>query len=112
MTVEKGELFKIREERGDAGSLTLRLQGEFDLAGCEVFEAAVDRFARDSARTLVIDLTELTFIDSSAIRALLDARARVSGDSLDLRFALPAGGQVRKVLDLTGTDELFISADA
>jgi anti-sigma B factor antagonist len=111
MTVEKGELFEIREERGEAGSFTLRLSGEFDLAGCERFEAAVD-LARDSAQTLVIDLTELKFIDSSAIRVLLDTRGRLSGDSLDLRFALPASGQVRKVLDVTGTDELFTSADA
>jgi anti-anti-sigma factor len=112
MTVEKGESFEIREERGGPGAFTLRLYGEFDLAGCERFETALERLASDAARELVIDLTGLTFIDSSAIRALLDARRRAREDSLELNFTLPPEGQVRKVLDLTGTDELFSVTDA
>jgi anti-anti-sigma factor len=112
MTVEKGESFEIREERAGPSAVTLRLYGEFDLAGCDRFEAMFAQLAGGGTRELVIDLTGLTFIDSSAIRALLDARRRASEDSLDLYMTLPPGGQVRKVLDLTGTDELFSSSDA
>jgi anti-sigma B factor antagonist len=112
MTAKRRELFEISEERTTPSSVTLRLYGEFDLAGCERFEAAFLRSVREGGHELVIDLTRLTFIDSSAIRALLDARRRGSEDSLNVQLILPPEGQVRKVLDLTGTDELFSSTDA
>jgi anti-sigma B factor antagonist len=112
MTVEKGESFEIREERVNTSALTLRLAGEFDLAGCERFETVVERFTRDGVRELVIDLSGLTFIDSSAIRALLNVRRDASKDSLALHVVMPPEGQVRKVLDLTGMDGLFNSSEA
>lgn len=89
--------------------MTLRLYGEFDLASCEPFEATLERFAK--VRTLVIDLAGLTFIDSSAIRALLDAHRRASEDGFERHVTLPPEGQVRRVLDLTGADQVLCPND-
>jgi anti-sigma B factor antagonist len=112
ITSEKGESFEIREERPDTSAVTLRLHGEFDLAGCDRFQTTLARLSKDGMRDLVIDLTGLTFIDSSAIRALLEIRRRASEDSLALQFTLPLDGPVRKVLDLTGTSEMFDPSEA
>jgi anti-anti-sigma factor len=66
--------------------------------------------ARDEVRELVIDLAGLTFLDSSAIRTLLEAKRRAAHDGLDPFVVLPPrNGQVRKVLGLTGIDEAFSS---
>lgn len=59
----------------------ITLTGELDLAASTELEAQLDRLERRSPGTIVIDLRNLAFIDSSGLRLLLaaDARARNSG---------------------------------
>ena len=80
----------------------LRLHGELDVAAIPIFEAELEQV---SMRELVIvDLTDLEFIDSSGIGALVraDQRAAEAGR----RFALIRGsGQVSQLLELTGLAE-------
>ena len=62
----------------------VRVRGELDLATTPEFEAAVGDDP-DLAGRLVLDLSECTFIDSSAIRALLRAaqgRVRAGGSAV------------------------------
>ena len=75
-----GEL-KIEEERS-GGTATLRLIGELDLGTGEQAEAAIARTR--GVERLVIDLRELTFVDSTGIQALLraDMTAREDGTEL------------------------------
>ena len=78
----------------------LVLRGEFDLTGIEVFESAM---AGVSPRgTLVLDLHELTFMDSSGLGALIVARerARSEGWSLLLSSPQPAVAMVLRISGL------------
>ena len=102
VTFHRGQPFEIRKEPTGPSSLTIRLYGEFDLACRERYEAEVARIGENGVRELVIDLAGLTFLDSSAIRMLLQTRRSSDGDGFDLFVILPEDGQVRKVLDLTG----------
>ena len=102
MKFDQGQQLSVREEWVGSSALTLRLSGEFDLASRERFEARLELLERDHVRELVIDLTGLTFLDSSGIRTLLGAKRWAKQDGCDLFFALPENGQVRKVLDVTG----------
>jgi anti-anti-sigma factor len=77
----------------------LWLTGEFDLAALDTFEAAVDGVL-DAQRKLVLDLSELTFLDSTGIRAFLVVAGQVSGGVILRRPTQP----VRRVLDLVGID--------
>jgi anti-anti-sigma factor len=99
--------FEIKQERVRDHACSLRLFGEFDLAGCEPFGAAFKRISSDGTRELAVDLTGLTFIDSSAIRALIDARNESEERGIRLLITMPKGGQVRSVLELTGVDVIF-----
>jgi anti-sigma B factor antagonist len=110
VTFDQGQPFEIRAERPADGALTVRLYGEFDLACCEQFSAALARLDGNNLRRLEIDLTQLTFIDSSAIRALLAAKTRAAGDHLELHVTLPTDGQVLSVLKLTGLDDVLAGA--
>jgi anti-anti-sigma factor len=108
MVFDNGQPFGIREERVSAAALTMRLYGEFDLACQERFDAAFQRrVAEDGLRELVIDMSGVSFIDSSAIRMLLDAKAWADRDGFNLFVSLPRDGQVRKMMELTGLDEVF-----
>jgi len=91
----------------DADSMSIRLEGELDLACEDSFRAAVaSRMASWRPSTVIVDLRELTFIDSCGLRMLLglDAAAREEGFELTL---VRADGQVRKVLRITRLDRLL-----
>jgi anti-sigma B factor antagonist len=89
--------------------LVLRIGGELDRATRDSIEPAVAA-AIASAGTVVLDLAELTFCDSSGIamfvRAHEDARAR--GTALATRNARPS---VRRVFEITGIDAMIPAAD-
>ncbi|MFF1414471.1 STAS domain-containing protein [Streptomyces sp. NPDC058289] len=60
----------------------------------------------DCPPDVVIDLTELTFCDSSGLNAIL--QARLTAEEHGRRITLHAPNrQVRKLLELTGTHQLF-----
>jgi anti-anti-sigma factor len=99
--------FKTREEQKGPGGLVMRLYGEFGLASCEQFASRLAELRRDGLREVVIDLTELSFIDSSAIRALLSARSEAELDGFNLSVVLPGDGHIRKVLTIAGVQDLL-----
>ncbi len=81
----------------DGDVLSLRLTGELDLATVPELEAALPRPA--AGEVLVIDLRNLSFIDSTGIHVLmgLDVSAREQGWSFAL---VRPGPDVQRVLDL------------
>jgi anti-sigma B factor antagonist len=90
------------------GATVLRIRGDLDIA---LEEEAVGVVASTLAadpppRVLVLDLSEVEFIDSSGLRALLKIHNR---HGAKIRLG-PVSAAVERLLDLTGTAELF-SAD-
>ena len=89
-------------ERGDA--LVLSLAGELDLADAPALREALRRAVERSPKRLVVDLAEVTFVDSTVLGALVEARAALGGDA----FALAAPGlEVRRALEVSGLDRHF-----
>ena len=84
----------------ESGCLWLR--GELDLASTEEFQAAFLTYL-DGQSELVIDLSELQFIDSSGIRAMIDVARRAAPRAVRLRSPHP---NVRRVFELTGFEPL------
>jgi anti-anti-sigma factor len=91
------------ETRTDGDVAHVVLRGEFDLAAVPEFETRLAALEADSPSTLVIDLSDLGFMDSSGLRALVaaDARARESGRRLAIVSGPPA---VRRVFEITQLD--------
>jgi anti-anti-sigma factor len=80
----------------------LWLSGEFDLAGMEPFLRTATANV-DGGREVILDLSELTFLDSSGIRAILRFGSFVCPKGLVLRN--PSEG-VGTVLAIAGIDGL------
>jgi anti-anti-sigma factor len=59
------------------------------------------------AQRMVVDLTALRFIDSVGLRGLIAAwnRARQAGNRFSV--ALPTSGQVRRVFEATGVNQVL-----
>jgi len=84
----------------------LRLSGELDDASAPALERELDRAESGVGATLVLDLSELEFIDSTGIALLVEAARRASEGGFELK-ALRGSGQVERVLELTGVAELL-----
>ncbi len=98
--------FTLRESQSD-GVAHLHLGGELDLAAKPAVNELVRRRLADAAITrLVIDLSGVTFIDSSGIGTLIGCRnlAERAGKVLQ---AIGAQGRVARVLELTGVGDLL-----
>ena len=95
----------VTVESPEDGKAVVRLVGRLDLLTAAGVKQRLARAAADHRR-LVVDLGQVTFIDSSGLGALVGGlkAARVAGD--DLRIARP-GGQARTVLELTTLDRVL-----
>jgi anti-anti-sigma factor len=87
------------------GAAVLRIRGDLDIAVEDDAVAAVSRaFATDPPPALlVLDLSEVEFIDSSGLRALLRIH---SAHGPNVRLG-PVSDVVERLLELTGTLDLF-----
>jgi anti-sigma B factor antagonist len=85
------------------GVVRVALGGELDLSKAYQLVAAAQARARGDIALLVLDLSELTFMDSTGLHALLTARARL-GDAGCRLVLVPGRGQVKRLLELTGVD--------
>ena len=88
----------------------LRLRGEFDMAGELQFESELTRLLEDEPGTLLFDLRELRFLDSTGLRALIRARSRAQRDGWNLALTR-APHPVERVFSLTRTESLFRFVD-
>jgi anti-anti-sigma factor len=91
----------VVQEAGESASL--RLSGDLDLSSAPQFERALAQVLATPRRQLTIDLQELSFVDSSGLRAILAAQRECEGASCAL--TLIAGEQARRLFDLTGVSE-------
>ena len=94
---------ELRSERRDDEHV-IALAGELDLDGAQRVSQELERAAAADVRRVVLDLSQLEFIDSSGIRLIVeaDARLRTEGE----RLALIRGPQpVHRVFELTGVAE-------
>jgi anti-anti-sigma factor len=97
-------LYTIRESSQD-GLVRLALEGEFDLAGAPTITDRVrGHLTVDTTVGIVIDLSGVTFLDSSGINALLACR-KLATDAGVTFHASGARGPVAGVLDLTGVTD-------
>jgi anti-anti-sigma factor len=84
----------------------IALTGELDVATVEAFNAAVERAVSDGVAAVVADLTQVTFIDSSGLAAMLGALRSLDHAGARLVIAC-ANPTVLRVFEITGTEQTF-----
>jgi anti-sigma B factor antagonist/stage II sporulation protein AA (anti-sigma F factor antagonist) len=80
------------------------LSGEIDLSNATALEHTINEAVPNDVRGLVLDLSALTYIDSSGIRLLLSLAGSLRWRGQDLVLAVPEGSQCRRVLSMAGID--------
>jgi anti-sigma B factor antagonist len=97
-----GEPFELRlEPQGQLWSLVLL--GAFGLECVDQFKRELGELLERSPSRVIVDVSELTFVDSAGLGAFLAAERQAGEKNVELVLAGPSG-QVRRALDLGGLD--------
>ncbi|MGW7079422.1 STAS domain-containing protein [Streptomyces sp. NPDC054871] len=94
------------------GWAVLRVSGEMDLVTSPVVRQRVHDAVADGRRSLVLDLSDVLFCDSSGVGVLIATRRLFRSCQGRLRLILPAqgaedGSHVNRVLAALGVRRLF-----
>jgi anti-sigma B factor antagonist len=95
--------FSCRAEVLDDDSVLVTAAGELDLHTCSEFQDVLAAARDRRPARLVIDLSEVTFIDSTALGVLVVLQ-RGMRRPLDVVVTRP---QLRRILVITGLDAVF-----
>jgi anti-sigma B factor antagonist len=87
--------------QGDVG--VVAISGELDLASVDELSSALAAAAERSA-SVVIDVSDVSFIDSTALAALLRSNDELSSSGVPVVVACPPG-PVRRLLTMTSLDD-------
>lgn len=99
-------LFEIKTSRG-TDATTIALSGEFDLASVDQLTDVIRGAEESTTGWIVMDLAELSFMDSTVLNVLLEERKRASENNHRLRFVRSQHDQVNQILAITGTSDLL-----
>jgi len=90
------------ERTGDAAAAVLTLRGDLDLATAPNLTAAVAAVAGENPPVLVLDLTEVGFLASAGLTALL-AACREAPEGTEMRI-VASGRATLRPIQLTGLE--------
>ncbi len=94
------------DRRGDHAQATLRLAGELDISCSQRLQEAVARECARELSELTIDLSGLTFIDSSGLAAVVYASRLCERHGCRLTLVRGAAS-VQRVFEITGLTALL-----
>lgn len=103
--------FMLEEERIGDGRVVLTLGGEVDLHTAPELRGLLGAAIDDGCRELVVDLTEVTFIDSMTLGVLLGALKRLRQRSGDLKIVI-SDPSLRRIFEITLLDSVFALFDS
>lgn len=108
---EVSPTFRCTVER-DGDVATVMAAGEIDLASSPDLRTELQALLDDGVRRLVLDLSGVSFIDSSGLGVLVGVLKRVEelGDDAGLELR-GLTGPARKVFEITGLHEIFVVTD-
>jgi anti-anti-sigma factor len=87
-----------------SGALVVDAEGEVDLATAPQLAAALGAVSESTTR-VVLDLSAVSFLDSSGLNALVHARRELARRQVTFRVVSPRDQVVRRVFEITQLDD-------
>ena len=103
--------FEIADRRIDDHTYVVAVAGEIDLFTVPEFKDRIAGAIENGVETIVVDLTDTTFIDSSSLGVLISAHRRLHGRGGSLRVAC-TNDAIIKTFRITGLDGVLTLADS
>jgi anti-sigma B factor antagonist len=100
------DMFSVSSERLDDDFGVVVLSGEVDIFTAPQFKESLLELLDGGVRRLVVDLSDVTFIDSTALGVLIGGVRRVHGAGGAMTIVVTTR-PVERVLSITGLDRVF-----
>ena len=88
------------------GGCLLVVSGEIDLANVNIFIERLFELSVDGDQKIVLDLTDVDFIDSTVINALYAAAPRIRANGGDMAIVI-VSPNVSRVVEIAGLDVVY-----
>ena len=86
---------------------TIRLFGELDLRSAREMQSALTEAVGDRTRELIVDLRKVSFIDSTALGALVRAAEQLRNQGRMMTLLITPGDPVDGLIEVSGLGERF-----
>lgn len=94
------------ESRLDNNFWNVRIDGELDVAGADKVKEHLNGLIEDKPMDVKIDFTNLEYIDSTGLGALIGVLKRLKVNEKDI-YIINARKNVKKIFTITGLDKIF-----
>jgi anti-sigma B factor antagonist len=99
---------KFHHEDGpEPGTRALVFGGELDGARVAEVRHRVEDALVSGKRRVIVDLSKVTYMETAALTALMDANARVTRFGASLLVVIPVDSRVRLVFSVTRLDKVL-----
>jgi anti-sigma B factor antagonist len=99
--------FEVSIDEHAEGYSVIAVRGEMDLHNAPTFQYAIERAAKnEGVGAVVVDMAEVTFMDSTALSALMRSKDALDQQEVSLRLAAPSGA-VERIFSVTGFQDYF-----
>jgi anti-sigma B factor antagonist len=99
-------MLEIRHDSRSDGRVVVALQGQVDLATAPQLAQAVAGATKQGSDAVVVDLTDVDFLDSAGVRALVESAQAAATAGVAVTVT-GASGWVARVLEITGVAEFL-----
>jgi anti-sigma B factor antagonist len=102
-----GTDFEVSIDEHAEGYSVIAVRGEMDLHNAPTFQYAIERAAKnEGVGAVVVDMAEVTFMDSTALSALMRSKDALDQQEVSLRLAAPSRA-VERIFSVTGFQDYF-----
>ena len=93
------------------GSIVLSFKGRCDFKSRHAYQSAMDQASQNSPESVILDFTEITYIDSAGLGLLALSHKKFSEKAITLIIAAPPE-PVRQILNLANMGKIFPICDS
>ncbi len=104
-------MFELSVKHCDDQSNVIVLTGEIDIYSAPGFKEELYRIIGESQQNVVLECSELSYIDSTGLGILVGALKRLKEQNRSIVVRNPKTS-VRKLFKITGLDKVFIIEEA
>ena len=98
--------FRVDEAQPRRGTVLLTVHGDLDLHSADELGDRLVGAVERGASSLVVDLSDVGFVDSQGLGALLRGTRRLGAGEGRFRLVVPAP-EIRRVFEITALDRVF-----
>jgi anti-sigma B factor antagonist len=110
VTIERAPHSLLLKAEQDGDLLRICLKGDLDMRSAPRLERFLERLGDPRGWTIVLDLSEVTFVDSSGLTAMVGLTLRGRQEGFTAIVEHPSAA-VRRVLERTGLNNLLLGTE-